>query len=55
MNWPRLHFYMKMYDTKIVTTLATIVRRLLKIGRELAKIVLTCIFSMYIHGIEDWV
>ena len=46
MNWPRLYFYMNIYDTKIGTTFATIARRLLKIGCELAKIVLTCHFSM---------
>ena len=46
MDWPRLYFCMNIYDTKIGTTFAMIASRLLKIGCELAKIVLTCHFSM---------
>ena len=46
MNWPRSYFYMNIFDTKIGTTFAMIASRLLKIGCELAKIVLTCLFSM---------
>ena len=55
MNWPRLYSYMNIYVTKIAVTLATIVLRLLKIGCELVKIALTCLFSTYISGFEDWV
>ena len=56
MNWPRLYFYMNIYDTKIGTTfamitkivfkLSTIALCMSKIGCKLAKIVLTCHFSM---------
>ena len=44
MNWPRLYFYMNINVAKIVYTLAMIARWLLKIGRELAKIALHCLF-----------